>query len=262
MPLSVPADTAAMDARAAACHGLASGGLVITCEHGGNRIPERYRGLFDAHHVLLSSHRGFDPGALVIARALATAFAAPLVVSTVSRLLVDLNRSVGHPRLHAESIRNAPAEVRQQILRDYYQPHRARVERLVGEAIADHGSVIHLSSHSFTPELDGKVRTADIGLLYDPARPGEADLCERWKTALKTCAPDLAIRRNYPYAGKGDGLTAWLRRCFSADAYVGIELEVNQKHVVRAGRHWTALRKLIVESLCRVLASRCAAIST
>jgi predicted N-formylglutamate amidohydrolase len=250
-----------MDARAAGCSSLDSAGLVITCEHGGNRIPKPYRDLFHAHQVLLSSHRGFDPGALIMARALATAFTAPLVVSTVSRLLVDLNRSVGHPRVHSQAIREASAEVREPILRRYYRPYRAQVERLVRQAIADHGSVIHLSSHSFTPELDGRVRAADIGLLYDPARPVEVDLCARWKAALKSCAPDLVVRRNYPYAGKGDGLTTWLRRRFPADAYVGVELEINQKHVIRAGQHWRALRQVIIESLCRTFMSRCAGIS-
>jgi hypothetical protein len=87
------------------------------------------------------------------------------------------------------------------------------------------------------------------------------DLCERWKASLEACAPNLTVRRNYPYAGKGDGLTAWFRRRLPPGAYVGIELEVNQKHAARAGRHWTALRKVIVESLCRALASRCAGIS-
>jgi predicted N-formylglutamate amidohydrolase len=232
-------------------------GLVITCEHGGNRIPGPYRDLFYAHQALLDTHRGFDPGALSMARALATAFAAPLVASTVSRLLVDLNRSIGHPCLYFEATRNESTEVRQWIVKHYYQPYRARAERLVRQAIADHGHVLHLSSHSFTPELDGKVRNADIGLLYDPARPDEAELCERWKAALKACAPNLRVRRNYPYAGKGDGLTAWFRQRLPPGAYVGIELEINQKHIIRAGRHWTELRKVIVESLCRALASRC-----
>jgi predicted N-formylglutamate amidohydrolase len=141
-------------------------------------------------------------------------------------------------------------------VKHYYQPYRARAERLVRQAIADHGHVLHLSSHSFTPELDGKVRNADIGLLYDPARPGEAELCEHWKAALNACAPNLRVRRNYPYAGNGDGLTAWFRQRLPPGAYVGIELEINQKHIIRAGRHWTALRKVIVESLCRALASR------
>jgi predicted N-formylglutamate amidohydrolase len=229
--------------------------MVITCEHGGNQIPEPYRFLFHDHQTLLDSHRGFDPGALSMARGLATAFAAPLVTSIVSRLLVDLNRSIGHPRLHSEAIRNAPDEIRQQILKQYYQPYREHAERLVRQAIEDHGHVIHLSSHSFTPELDGKIRNADIGLLYDPSRPSELDLCERWKMTLKTCAPDLRVRRNYPYAGKNDGLTTWFRQRLSPATYVGIELEINQKCIIQTGRQWTALRKMIVESLCKTLRS-------
>ncbi|MDD5268257.1 MAG: N-formylglutamate amidohydrolase [Methylococcales bacterium] len=251
-------DAAAMDEHAADCRDY---GLVITCEHGGNRIPEPYRDLFQAHQALLNTHRGFDPGALIMAKALATRFAAPLVASTVSRLLVDLNRSIGHPRLYFEAIRNEPTEVRHLILKHYYQPYRAYAERLIRQAIVDHGHVIHLSSHSFTPELNGKVRSADIGLLYDPARPGEADLCERWKAALKICAPTLSVRRNYPYAGKGDGLTAWFRQRLSPSAYVGVELEINQKHIIRAGRNWIELRKVIIESLRMALASRCTGIS-
>ena len=236
-------------------------GLVITCEHGGNRIPVTYHDLFRTHRALLQTHRGFDPGALIMAKELATSFSAPLVASTVSRLLVDLNRSIGHPCLYFEAIRNEPTEVRQLILKHYYQPYRAHAERLVRQAIVDHGHVIHLSSHSFTPELDGKVRIADIGLLYDPARPGETDLCERWKAALKVCAPNLSIRRNYPYAGKGDGLTAWFRQRLSPSAYVGIELEINQKHIIRAGRNWIELRKVIIESLRMALANHCTGIS-
>jgi predicted N-formylglutamate amidohydrolase len=109
--------------------------------------------------------------------------------------------------------------------------------------------VIHLSSHSFTPLLDGKLRSADVGLLYDPARSGEAALCARWKRALGTALPDLRVRRNYPYAGKGDGLTAHLRRRFPDDAYIGIELEINQAIVHAAGRPWARLRSALIDSL-------------
>jgi predicted N-formylglutamate amidohydrolase len=245
--------TAALDARDVDGESGNRCPVVVTCEHGGNRIPLLYRYFFNGRQRLLESHRGYDPGALVMGRALAAAFAAPLVVSTVSRLLVDLNRSVGHPRIHFEAIRKAPVEVRQRILKYYYQPYRAQAERLVRRAIADKGLVIHVSSHSFTPELNGKVRNADIGLLYDPARQGERDLCERWKASLKTCAPHLTVRRNYPYAGKGDGLTAWFRRHLPPDAYAGIELEINQKYVFAAGRQWTVMRKVIIESLCRAI---------
>jgi len=239
-------DISAMDGCTANCSGHS---LVITCEHGGNRIPGRYRDLFIANQALLHSHRGFDSGALSMAKDLAAAFAAPLVFSTVSRLLVDLNRSVGHPHLQHEVIRKQPTELRDTLLKLYYLPYRTQAEHLVRQAIADHGKVIHLSSHSFTPELNGKVRNADIGLLYDPARPNEVALCEHWKLALKNCAPELHVRRNYPYQGKGDGLTSWFRQRLPPDNYIGIELEVNQKHIFKAGQHWAALRYVIVKSL-------------
>jgi predicted N-formylglutamate amidohydrolase len=230
-------------------------GLVITCEHGGNRIPGCYRDLLKADPILLQSHRGFDPGALSMAKDLAEAFHAPLVTSTVSRLLVDLNRSVGHPQLTAEIIRKQPSEVIDSILKQYYQPYRNQAKYLVRQSIKDHGQTIHLSSHSFTPELDGKFRTADVGLLYDPLRPYEAALCAQWKSTLNVLAPALKIRRNYPYQGKGDGLTSWFRKQFSADTYLGIELEINQKHIVNKSRQWRTLRKTIINSLRIVLSN-------
>jgi predicted N-formylglutamate amidohydrolase len=109
--------------------------------------------------------------------------------------------------------------------------------------------VIHISSHSFTPVLNGAVRRADVGLLYHPGRRGEAALCARWKTALSLLDPALRVRRNYPYAGKADGLTSHLRKRFPPSAYVGIELEVNQRIVGAAGPRWTRLRRGRIDSL-------------
>jgi predicted N-formylglutamate amidohydrolase len=223
--------------------------LLITCEHGGNRVPPWCRRLFYRRRALLNSHRGFDAGALVMARALATAFDAPLVASTVSRLVIDLNRSIGHPRLFSAATRNVPAVLREKIVAQYYRPYRAQVERSVRQAVNGGQRVIHLSSHSFTPELDGRVRSADVGLLYHPGRPGEAELCARWKASLAVFAPTLRVRRNYPYAGKGDGMTSHLRRQFPSGAYVGIELEVNQALVNAGGRSWASLRRALIDSL-------------
>jgi predicted N-formylglutamate amidohydrolase len=223
--------------------------FIITCEHGGNRIPAPYRWLFRGQRALLDSHRGYDPGSLVMAKALASAFGAPLVASTVSRLLIDLNRSIGHPQLFSAVTRAASAQTRAQIVEEHYRPYRMQVERLVRQAVARGQRVIHISSHSFTTELDGKVRGTDVGLLYHPARRGEADVCARWKETLAAVAPEFRVRRNYPYAGKGDGLTSHLRVRYAQCAYVGIELEVNQGIVFAAGRRWTALRRTLIDSL-------------
>jgi predicted N-formylglutamate amidohydrolase len=230
--------------------------FLITCEHGGNRIPLRYRTLFAGFEALLQTHRGFDAGALALAEDLAKALTAPLFAVTASRLLIDLNRSVGHPRLYSEATREAPARVRREILEKYYRPYRHKVEAEIAAAVAHGGRVIHIASHSFTPVVDGMVRNADIGLLYDPARRGEAELCRRWQARLRISAPALKVRRNYPYAGKSDGFTTYLRRRFPAATYVGIELEINQKHVVSGRRLWHAFRGRVIEALRQAMTDR------
>ena len=230
--------------------------FIITYEHGGNRIPAPYRRLFRAQRALLDSRRGYDPGLLVMSKALASAFAAPLVASTVSRLLIDLNRSIGHPQLFSAVTRAAPAQTRARIVEQHYRPYRVQVERLIGQAVACGHRVIHISSHSFTAELDGRVRGADVDLLYHPGRRGEAEVCARWKESLAEFAPKLRVRRNYPYAGKGDGLTSHLRLRFAQSEYVGIELEINQSIVFAAGRRWTALRRVLIDSLRTACAAR------
>lgn len=227
--------------------------LVITCEHGGNHVPEPYRHLFHNGRTLLESHRGFDPGALIMAKALARRFGAPLLTSTVSRLVVDLNRSIGHRNLHMGAIQELPAEIRQTILEHHYQPYRSEAEALVAQQIARRGRVIHISCHSFTNNFNGVVRHADIGLLYDPARQGERALCANWKSVLRVSAPDLEVRRNFPYEGRNDGFTSTLRKKFPPDAYLGIELELNQKNLLFPARQWTGLRELIITSLQTVL---------
>lgn len=223
--------------------------LLVTCEHGGHQIPGPYRHLFEGQQLLLRSHRGYDAGALAVARSLARAFGAPLVAATVSRLLVDLNRSLGHPRSFSATTRNLDAATRAAIVRRYYVPHRTQVEALVRGQVARGRRVVHIASHSFTPVLDGAVRRADVGLLYDPRRPSETALCTRWKAALGAVAPTLSVRRNYPYLGNGDGLTRHLRLRFPARAYVGVELEINQRLANAGAASFARLRQALAESL-------------
>ena len=227
--------------------------ILITCEHGGNRIPSAYKDLFRGHEALLKTHRGYDPGALTMAREMARAMDAPLHVSTISRLLIDLNRSIGHPRLYSEATRSADTQVRRKILEQYYLPYRESVESDIRESVSLGYRVIHISSHSFTPELDGDVRNGDIGLLYDPARAGEEKLCARWQVFLRKALPHLTVRRNYPYTGKSDGFTAYLRRCFSEDVYWGIELEINQRIVFHGGSSWRFMRTSVIDALQKAI---------
>ena len=189
-----------------------------------------------------------------MARALARDFDAPLVASTVSRLVVDLNRSIGHWALYSDATRGLSPAAHERILALYYRPYRLQVESRVERAVEAGMRVVHISSHSFTPILDGIVRDADVGLLYDPARPGERALCRDWSTMLGRRIAPLRVRRNYPYQGRNDGLTSHLRRRFAPTRYVGIELEINQKHADARNRFSGALHRAVIASLREAMA--------
>ncbi len=204
------------------------GFLLLSCEHGGREVPPAYEHLFRGADDLLASHRGWDIGALGVALRMASGVPAPLVFTTVTRLLVDANRSLGHPELLSRFTRDLPRPDRDRIVREHHAPHRSTVTRLVQAAIAAGHEVLHVSVHSCTDVLDGSRRKLDVAFLLDDARPREQDLCERWRRALHTLAPTLRCPFNEPYHGRDDGLTTELRgRCAAAD-YLGIELEIRQ----------------------------------
>jgi predicted N-formylglutamate amidohydrolase len=198
--------------------------LLITCEHGGCRIPKAYRGLFAGAAETLRSHRGWDPGALTLARFLADDIAAPLIFSTTSRLLVELNRSEDHPQLFSEFTRGLSDAEKTGLRARHYLPYRDTVRRTLAHATHAGERALHLSIHSFTPRLGDEIRTVEAGILFDPARPSEAALADWWLPRLR--AGNLDARPNEPYQGTDDGLTTTLRTHFPAHRYAGLELEV------------------------------------
>lgn len=215
-------------------HGLQ---LLVTCEHASPAVPKEL-GDLGLPRSVLRSHRGWDPGALGIAEAIARAFAVPLHRGQWSRLVADLNRSEDHARVVAPRVdgqlvpgNQLDATALAQRLAQYWRPIRQQTEKAI-TAAARRSRVLHLSVHSFTPQLGGVERTNDIGLLCDPQRPLEVAFCEALKVEL--VARGLSVRRNFPYFGNTDGFTTHLRGLLPARNYLGIEIECNQRLVATA----------------------------
>jgi hypothetical protein len=97
-------------------------------------------------------------------------------------------------------------------------------------------------------------RNADLGLLYDPARAGERALAQSLRRSLREVAPELRVRMNYPYRGTSDGIQTQLRRRFPARAYVGLEIEVNQKHLVPGAARRARVEGAVEASLAALCA--------
>jgi predicted N-formylglutamate amidohydrolase len=221
--------------------------LLLTCEHGGNRVPRAYAELFRGAEDVLASHRGWDPGALTLAGLLARKLRKPLLAVTWTRLFVEANRTPTNRRIWSRFTKALPLEERRRILARWWQPHRSAVEDAVAAGIARGRRVVHVAVHSFTPELDGVLRKADIGFLYDSRRKDEAALCRRWGAILARLDPTLRVRYNYPYDGAADGLSTALRRRHKEKHYLGVELELNQGLV--GSSRWRPFQAHVAESL-------------
>jgi predicted N-formylglutamate amidohydrolase len=220
--------------------------LLLTCEHGGNEIPEEYQKYFINAGKVLNSHRGYDPGAMdlfIFLRDLADYS----FYSRTSRLLIELNRSFHHPALFSEFTKNLSSEEKNRIVSRFYLPYRDSVEALIAEILSKGEKVLHISVHSFSSELNGNVRNTDIGLLFDPSKAEEKNYCKILKNQLITPGSQFKVRFNYPYLGKADGFTTCLRKKIPQN-YSGIEMEINQKYSVE-NKMQAALKDRIFHAL-------------
>lgn len=201
--------------------------LVLTCEHGGNFIPKNYKLLFNDQQDILNSHRGYDLGSLDLFKHLK-----PLsnfsISSETSRLLIELNRSLHHRKLFSEFSNGLSKTEKKQLIESYYLVYRNKVENQIENFINAGETVLHLSIHSFTPILNDDFRNCDFSLLFDSRRSSEKQFSISLKEDILKINPYYKVRYNYPYLGKADGFTTYLRKQF-LENYIGIELEINQK---------------------------------
>lgn len=210
---------------------------VISCEHGGNQIPSFCKKEIKIPLSILNSHRGFDEGALDIAKYLAKKLKLPSSFYTKTRLVIDYNRTKGKKGFYSEFSLNLSAKNKDRLEKDYDQ-YRKNFFALLSK------NNIHLAIHSFTPILNGVVRNADIGLLYDPKRKVEKDYSQFLKLILSKYG--FNVRFNYPYKGISDGLTSAMRKI--KQDYAGIEVEINHS-LLSDSKRVKLLKDLLLKSI-------------
>ena len=205
--------------------------VVVSCEHAAWAVPATCD--LGVPDDVLQSQAGWDPGALDIARLLAAQFDVPLLAGSYSRMFVDLNRAVDHadvvPRhsYGADVPGNVGLDAAAIVARlaAHHTPYWTEVANAVDASLHQGRACVHLSSHSFCPQLDPIQRDFDVGVLFDPAYEFEAEIAQRLLTEL--AAMGLAVRPNAPYTGSGPALVTSLRATRGAFRYAGIEIETS-----------------------------------
>ncbi len=188
--------------------------FVLVCDHASNRIPERYGdlGLTLAQRL---EHIAWDPGALSVCQALVDLLDAPLVHSTVSRLIIDCNRDTDSPELirtlSEDTVIGAniavSADERARRISDYHAPFHLAIERVLERRAARVQPSVLVCMHSFTPVYLGVPRPWPIGLIHGRDTAYTQGLFD----ALKAEDPTLDVGWNQPYAAL-NGVTLTLEK--------------------------------------------------
>lgn len=237
---------------AKAIHGAATSPIVLVCEHASHRIPDELDNL-GLQGAALTSHIAWDPGAFEVAKQLARDLGAPLIYSTVSRLVYDCNRPP-----EAEAAMPAKSEtydipgnsglsdaVRADRIDRYYRPF----ERLLSDTLDAHAIRPALVTiHSFTPSYMGQVRAVELGILHD----GDARLAD----ALLDRVTGYVVARNDPY-GPEDGVTHTLLRHAIPRGLLNVMIEIRNDLLATSEQ-----RAQVARELCGWLTDSHASLST
>lgn len=188
--------------------------FVIVCDHASNRIPAKYGdlGLTPSQRL---THIAWDPGALAVSHALSDLLDAPLVQSTVSRLIIDCNRELDAPDLiwtlsestHIAANENLDPAERQYRIDHFHRPYHASIETLLEARRHAGRETILVCMHSFTPVYNGVARPWPIGLIHGV----DTGYTKALFDALKAEDPSLNVGWNEPYAAL-NGVTLTLEK--------------------------------------------------
>jgi predicted N-formylglutamate amidohydrolase len=176
--------------------------FLITCDHAGRRLP-RALGSLGLSEAELESHIAWDIGAAAVARSLASALDAFLILQTYSRLVIDCNRPLGAATSIVErsehtsipgnkNVSLAEAELR---ARAVFHPYHERIRAEFDRRRARAQSTVYVAMHSFTPRFKGVDRPWDVGVLFNhDARLGRRIL------ELLRLEENLVVGDNEPYS--------------------------------------------------------------
>ena len=177
--------------------------FVLVCDHASNRIPEPY-GDLGLSAIDRLRHIAWDPGALAVSLRMVDLLDAPLIHSTVSRLVIDCNRTFDAPDLIpiiSEHTAIPGNEVvgdndRRTRIAEFPTPFHDAIQAVLDRRAAAGMETILVAMHSFTPVYKGVERPWPIGLIHGV----DTGYTRRVFEALQAADPDLFVGWNEPYA--------------------------------------------------------------
>jgi hypothetical protein len=211
--------------------------FLITCNHATCAIPEAFRELFKGQEDLVTSDKGWEPGALNLAQGLAMKLSTPLIHGDVTRLLIDLDQS-GDNRWSKISAK-LPEATRNKLIDRHELKFRNVIEARLVDDLKRHDNTIHLIIHT-APIANGKI-------LFEYAA---SDLAAKISNTAVKALPSLEVdSSSIPLMGKNPFIE-WLLENYASENYGLIRITVSQSFFMKSvPMRWETIKKSLITSI-------------
>ncbi len=227
--------------------------VFLVCDHASHGVPKALKKLGVKKDIFLD-HMGHDIGAEALTRDLSARLDAPAVVGVYSRLVIDLNRELGHESSIPEESHGAAipgnrglsghdAKRRAEAL---YHPYHDAITALIEGFTSRRVVPAMLSIHSFTPELGEESRPWQVGILWNRDPRIALPLIDQLRAH-----PGLNVGDNQPYTGRMFNYTADTQAQAAGLPHVAIEVRSDLIDTPEGVAEWGArLESALAPILC------------
>lgn len=177
--------------------------LLLVCDHASRNVPPELD-LLGLAPDALNLHIAYDIGAESVTRNMSATLNLTAVLANYSRLVIDLNRPLGHPESIPMTSDTIPVPANQDLSEkqkraratSYFEPYHDTINETLAHIWNAGTPPALFSIHSFTPEFDGFKRPWEVGILWNRDPRIALPLMERLK------AHGLSVGDNEPYSGR------------------------------------------------------------
>jgi len=224
----------------------AHGRFLFTAEHASNHIPSVHS---EVETSLLHTHWAWDIGIDLLMKQLCGPLKSCGIQSQFSRLWIDANRAPDQEGLIKESIEGVSLSFNQRVsqeekhrrLTDFHAAYHEAITRMI---LSHAQPPLFVSLHSFTPIWSGRLRSMDIGVLFDRDEEVARALAEILKD------DGFFVALNEPYSGK-NGLIYAAHRHGMAHKIPYVELEFNQS-ILSSPERIVSVASRLIDALNRL----------
>ena len=161
--------------------------VVLSCDHAGHELPDRYATLGLSEECLRGCPDAYDRGAAEIFAALRARLDCHGIDNRLCRLLIDVNRYRDQETLipthcgECEIPGNRDLDVaeRERRIEQYYMPYQRALLRLLRDCERRHGRAFLFAVHTMAEDHFGEHREMDFAVACRQGCPVAARLAER-----------------------------------------------------------------------------------